>query len=69
MIAVRWDQLKARPINVPLALKVAASCPCPHCGGRLIVDRDDGASDLYGSHGRLLCLLCCREAADVRVRP
>jgi phage/plasmid primase-like uncharacterized protein len=63
---LRWDQLKAKPINLPLARKVSAhaTCPVPACGGRLVIDHDD---DPHGE-GRLSCMLCGHDAAFVKLR-
>jgi phage/plasmid primase-like uncharacterized protein len=63
VLQIRWDQLRARPVNVALARKVAAHAACPACGGRLAVDHDD---DPHGN-GRLFCLACGHEAADVKL--
>jgi ribosomal protein S27AE len=63
MMQIRWDQLRARPVNVALARKVAAVATCPECGSRLIIDHDD---DPRGN-GRLHCLGGGHEVAEVKL--
>lgn len=56
-------------ITIDQARSVANSRSCPRCAGGLVFDDDEWAEDSLfgtGAMGRLMCLNCAYEIAEVR---